>query len=289
MFEMEQISRSGSSLALLDNYSLEMTAKDVASLELANALIPVGTSISVTFLPGELVDSRVAAAAAAQNAGFRPVPHISARRLGSEADLGDYLARLQAEAGVDSVFIVAGDPPQPMGPFEDTLSVIRTGLLARHGIKRVGVAGHPEGHPEIGEAQLWQAMKAKLALLADLGHEAEITTQFSFDADPVLAWLSRLRAEGITAPVKIGVAGPASVKTLLRFAARCGVGATGKVMAKYGISITKLLNTAGPDRLIQIFADRLDPDLHGQVVLHFYPFGGLHKTAEWVRDYRESR
>jgi methylenetetrahydrofolate reductase (NADPH) len=104
----------------------------------------------------------------------------------------------------------------------------------------------------------------------------------------VLDWLAKLRDGGIAAPVRIGVPGPASVKTLLRFAARCGVGASASVMAKYGVSITKLLNTAGPDALIAELAASIDPARHGEVVLHFYPFGGLAKTAQWVRDFSTS-
>jgi len=266
---------------LLRGHSIEITAKDVNSLSEAAQLVPAGTSISVTFLPGEDVDARVAAAGAAKRLGFSPVSHVSARRLKSTAELETFLSRL-AQHGVESAFVVAGDPAQPEGPFEDALAVIQSGLLAKHGIGRVGISGYPEGHPQISEEKLWRALKDKHAALKVLGHECEITTQFGFDAGPVLTWLERVREEGIEAKVRVGVAGPASVKTLLRFAARCGVGASAKVMAKYGVSITKLLTTAGPDRIIEEFASGLNPRIHGDVALHFYPFGGVKNTAEWV-------
>jgi methylenetetrahydrofolate reductase (NADPH) len=272
--------------SLLNNYSIEMTAKDVAHLEQAADVIPQGTKIPVTFLPGETFEMRIAAAKRVRELGFLPIPHISARRLSSQEELEGYLADLQREVGTDHAFVVAGDPPQPMGPYEDALSIIRSGLLAKYGIRRVGISGYPEGHPDIGNEKLWQAMRDKKVAIVERGHDFAVVTQFSFDAEPVLAWLEEVRKAGIEATVRVGVPGPASVKRLLAFAARCGVGASTKVLSKYGISITKLLSTAGPDQIVQDYAAGLDPAKHGDVKLHFYPFGGLRATAEWVRDFR---
>jgi methylenetetrahydrofolate reductase (NADPH) len=272
--------------ALLNNYSIEMTAKDVPHLEAAADIIPQGTKIPVTFLPGETFDMRIAAAKRVRELGFLAIPHISARRLQSQAELESFLAGLQREVGTDHAFVVAGDPAQPMGPYEDALSIIRSGLLAKYGIRRIGIAGYPEGHPDIGNEKLWQAKRDKQAAILERGHDFAVVTQFVFDADPVLAWLEQVRQAGVQALVRVGVPGPASVKRLLAFASRCGVGASTKVMKKYGMSLAKLLSTAGPDRLIEEFAAGLDPARHGEVLLHFYPFGGLRATAEWIRDFR---
>jgi len=271
---------------LLANYSIEMTAKDVANLEQAADVIPQGTKIPVTFLPGETFEMRIAAAKRVRELGFLPIPHISARRLSSQQELEGFLACLQREVGTDHAFVVAGDPPQPMGPYEDALSIIRSGLLAKYGIRRVGISGYPEGHPDIGNETLWQAMRDKKIAIQERGHDFAVVTQFSFDAEPVLAWLEQVRNAGIQATIRVGVPGPASVKRLLALAARCGVGASTKVLSKYGISITKLLSTAGPDQIVEDYAAALDPAKHGDVLLHFYPFGGLRATAEWVRDFR---
>jgi methylenetetrahydrofolate reductase (NADPH) len=113
---------------------------------------------------------------------------------------------------------------------------------------------------------------------------ALVVTQFGFDPEAFLAWLKKLRALGIETPVRIGIPGPAGIKTLLRFASRCGVGASTSVMKKYGISITNLLGSAGPDKLVDTFAAKLC-DEHGRVRLHFYPFGGMVRTVEWIADY----
>src|SRR5258706_16418837 len=272
--------------ALLNNYSIEMTAKDLPHLEAAADIIPRGTKIPVTFLPGETFEMRIAAAKRVRDLGFLPIPHISARRLQSREELESFLAALQREVGTNHAFVVAGDPPQPMGPFEDALSIIRTGLLAKYGIRRIGISGYPEGHTDIGNTKLWQAKLDTQAAILERAHDFAVVTQFTFDAEPVLAWLEQVRKAGVHALVRIGVPGPASVKRLLAFASRCGVGASTKVMKKYGMSLTKLLSAAGPDRLIEQYAARLDPATHGEVLMHFYPFGGMRTTAEWIRDFR---
>ena len=134
---------------LLKNWSIEMTAKDVPHLEAAADLIPKGTKIPVTFLPGETFEMRIAAAKRVRELGFLPIPHISARRLQSQEELESFLGGLQREVGTDHAFVVAGDPPQPMGPYEDALSIIRSGLLGKYGIRadrHFGLPGRPSGH-----------------------------------------------------------------------------------------------------------------------------------------------
>jgi len=270
---------------LLRGLSIEITAKDHDKIDRLRGQVPGETPISITFLPGEDFDSRVLAACRVREAGFIPVPHISARRLHSSDDLDSFLAALTARASVDRVFVVGGDIAERAGPFSDALSVIRSGALALHGITQVGIAGYPEGHPDIADAVLHRALFDKLEALDAAGHKSWIATQFGFDSDPVLAWLAALRTR-TSVPVRIGVAGPASIKALLRFAARCGVGVSTKVMAKYGLSLTHLLGSAGPGPLIEELAEQLKPDVHGDVRLHFYPFGGLEKTADWIANFR---
>ena len=256
---------------LLADYSMEMTAKDVAHIVEASPAIAPGAQVSVTFLPNEHQDARVAAAATVRRLGFTPMPHISARRLKSIDDLRDYLGALRREVAPDRVFVVAGDADHPEGPYPDAMSVIRSGLLEAHGISHVGLAGYPGGHPHIPDETLQQALLKKRAALASRGLSSSIITQFGFDAEPVLDWIAALREAGVDDTIRVGVPGPTSIARLLKFAARCGVGASAKVMSKYGISMTRLLGHAGPDLLVKEFADQLDADRHGRVRLHFYP------------------
>jgi methylenetetrahydrofolate reductase (NADPH) len=269
---------------MADGYSLEMTAKELDGLREAAPLIRPGTQVAVTFLPGEEMEQRVEAAKLVRELGFEPIVHLSARRLTSEEELDNYLSRITTEAGVKRVFLIAGDPPEPEGPFADSLQVIESGLLEKHGITIAGVGGHPEGHPNNTADELWDWMDRKLAALRARGITPLVVTQFAFDDDAIVAWVKEMRERGIDVPVRLGVPGPAGIKRLLGFAKRCGVGASANVMKKYGISLTNLIGSAGPDKLVDSL-DRKLGDEHGRVRLHFYPFGALKASAEWINQY----
>ena len=269
---------------MVDGASLEITAKDVGALRAAAPGIAPATPIAITFLPGEDFAARVAATAAVRDLGFEPMPHFSARRIGSTAEFEDYLAAVVADAGVRRCFVIAGDRSEPEGPYADSSALIASGAFESNGIAAIGIGGHPEGHPNMTAAQCQQVLHAKCADISRRGMAPLIVTQFAFDAAPVLDWLLALRRDGIDAPVRLGVPGPASIRTLLRFAARCGVGASATILSKYGISLGKLLGSAGPDRLVDTLASGLTP-AHGAVRLHFYPFGGLDPTVAWINRY----
>jgi methylenetetrahydrofolate reductase (NADPH) len=272
---------------LLNDFSLEMTGKDVEHLLDARTAIPQGTRINVTFLGNEDLKARLRAARAVKDSGFVPVPHISARRLTSQAELEEFLGALQAAHAVGDVFAVAGDPATPQGPYEDALALIRSGELTRYGVREISIAGYPEGHPGIADDVLWSALENKAAALGREGLGGSIITQFGFDVDPVIAWIEAVRVRGIDLPIRVGVPGPAGIRRLLRYAARFGVGTSAGIAKKYGFSITNLMGTAGPDKFITELASRLRPEIHGEVKLHFYTFGGLGKTSAWIAAFRK--
>jgi methylenetetrahydrofolate reductase (NADPH) len=238
--------------------------------------------VSITYLANETDMARIAAAREIRRVGLVPMPHIAARRIDSAVVLDRLLDAFATEAAVDRLFVIAGDLAAPVGPFVDALAVIDLLRQRSYGLTAVGIAGYPEGHPQIATGQLDRARRDKVALLAASGLAVEIMTQFAFDAAPMVAWLDQLRAEGFTGRVRFGLPGPANVGTLLRFAARCGVGASTKVMAKYGASVTRLLHTAGPDRLYDGLAREITERADGNAGIHLYPFGGLRKMAEWA-------
>ena len=291
------IANPQAALELLQGYSLEMTGKDVPGLMEAKDSIPAGTKINVTFLGNEDLEMRVAAAKAVRDLGFMPVPHISARRLASRAQLEEFLSRLQDVGATESVFVVGGDPTTPEGPYEDSYDVIRTGLLLDYGVKEVSIAGYPEGHPDISDEVLWRALDEKSLSLVQQGLNATILTQFAFDTDPVLNWIDAVRARGITSTIRIGTPGPAGIKRLLGFARRFGIGANAMIVKKYGFSLTNLMGTAGPDKFVTdlsaMLADKAltapEGASTGPVKLHFYTFGGLLATADWAREYSRAQ
>ncbi|MFG3296782.1 methylenetetrahydrofolate reductase [Streptomyces sp. NPDC048179] len=286
---MSQLSTASAAVrtSLLEDFSLEMTGKDVPKLEEASHLIPQGTRINVTFLGNENLPMRLDAARAVKRLGFVPVPHFSARRLGSRADFEQFLAGLQADGTETDVFAVGGDPARPEGPYEDSLALIESGLLREHGVRHVGISGYPEGHPAISGEKLWSALRDKSAAIAAQGLDGSIITQFGFDVDPVLTWVERVRDEGMDLPIRIGVPGPAGARRLMGYAARFGVGTSASIAKKYGLSLTNLMGTAGPDRFLHALADGYDPERHGTVKIHFYTFGGLKATSEWIGQFRK--
>jgi methylenetetrahydrofolate reductase (NADPH) len=262
-----------------------MTGKDAPALPEAQAFLPPGTRVNVTFLGNENTELRSNAARAVKQAGFVPVPHISARRLVSEDALAEFLKTLNDAGASDHVFVISGDPARPEGPYEDALVLIKRAPLDEFGVKTVSVSGYPEGHPGISEKTLWAALEGKVAALAGQGRSGDIITQFGFDVDPVVGWIEQVRSRGIPLPIRVGVPGPAGIRRLLSYAGRFGVATSAGIAKKYGFSLSNLLGTAGPDRFITELARRLDTDRHGVVGLHFYTFGGLQPTAQWIRDF----
>lgn len=279
--------RTAVSTSLLEDFSLEMTGKDVPKLEEARDTIPQGTRINVTFLGNEDLEMRLAAARAVKRLGFVPVPHISARRLGSRDDFERFLAGLHADGTSDNVFVVGGDPAHPEGPYADSLSLIDTGLLQEYGVRHVGISGYPGGHPAIDGGALWSALQDKHTALAAEHLEGGIITQFGFDVDPVLAWVEEVRRRGIGLPIRIGVPGPAGIKRLMSYASRFGVGTSASIAKKYGFSLTNLMGTTGPDRFLRDLAAAQDPARHGRLKIHFYTFGGLKATSDWATRFRK--
>ena len=267
---------------VLDDFSMEMTGKDVAKVENAASVIPPGTRINVTFLENEDLDMRVTAAAAVKRLGFTPVPHISARRIKSQQMLEEYLAGLRDIGAAENVLVIGGDPTVPMGPYAESLAVIESGVLPQYGVKHISMGGHPSGDPNIPADVLMPAIEKKAAALAKLGLPGTIITQVDFDVDRVLQWVADVRKHGVDVPIRVGVPGPASVKLLLGFASRLGISTSATIAKKYGLSVTNLLGKAGPEHFIRDLQAGLDPDKHGVVKLHFYTFGGFKTTAEWI-------
>ncbi len=285
---MMNASLSERAIHITDDYSMEVSARDVTALATAAARMVPGSTISIPYLPGQDDDSRLAAARAVRQLGFAPMPHLSARRIASPAALDSFIQSAVAEAGVERCFVIAGDPSTPMGPFADSSSLIETGVFERAGIKVLGVGGHPEGHPVMNPADRWDVLERKCDSIASRGMTPLIITQFGFDAEIVLTWLQTLRERGIQHPVRVGVPGPAGIAVLARYAALCGVSACASMWSKYGISLGRLFGTAGPD----VFVDRLAAgltDAHGKVNLHFFPFGGVVQSVNWIEQYRSHR
>jgi methylenetetrahydrofolate reductase (NADPH) len=269
---------------LLAGASVELSTRDPAEIDACANLLESGTRVFISVPPGQTYHGTVALAVRLRNAGFCPVPHVAARKIVSRDALDEYLASAVSEAAVDSAFVIAGDNERPSGPFESSLALLETGLFQRYGITRIGVAGYPEGHPGIAPSALAAALAAKKSLARQSGLELQVVTQFCFEAAPVLAWVAKVKGHGI--PVRIGLAGPASLPRLLRFAALCGIGNSVRALKARPQAITRLLVEAGPEVVVRELSRHADSPIGG---LHFFSFGGLVRTARWLRAIREGR
>jgi methylenetetrahydrofolate reductase (NADPH) len=238
----------------------------------------------VAHTPKASVDDVVRVAVKAQSLGFRASPHIVARRLSSERALQDALRQL-SDAGVEQVLLVAGDLERPVGKFTSTLQLMDTGLLETSAIKRIGVAGHPEGHKSIGPAAMLAALRYKQAFGVRTGIQVHIVTQFGFNPEAICAWDRQMTEQGITLPVHVGIAGPTPPHKLIKFALQCGVSASLHSFAKNMGAMANLarLATTSDEMLLGLIRGRAEYSGSRLVQPHFYAFGGTMATATWLR------
>jgi methylenetetrahydrofolate reductase (NADPH) len=237
------------------NASVEVSARGRPIPELTEWWRP-GSEVFLPWLPGDEAAHQVQVARAIAQAGFHPVPHIAVRRLKSERELSEFLARAAGEASVSRLLVIAGDVDQPNGPFGSSLDALVSGLPQQHGIKQIYVAGHPEGHPRVPREIMDEALRQKLA------------------------WG---RQEECSEPVRIGITGPANPATLLKFALRCGVGNSVRALHRQAGRFTRLLTETAPDALVD---DLVSAAAEGKIRLpefHIFPFGGLRTAARWIR------
>jgi methylenetetrahydrofolate reductase (NADPH) len=275
--------------AVLGDISLEAVMPSAGELHDAASALPTGSSIYLTDLPNRSDDKLTQVATGAFMRGLKPVPHIAARNVSSEKKLGDLLTRLVSSAGVKKIMLIGGDRDRAAGPFEHAIQLIESGILETSGISEIGIAGYPEGHPNISEDVLRVALREKLEAAERSGLKAHIVTQFCFDAWPVVTWLRALRASGVNNQVRIGMAGPASIPSLLKFAQRCGVRASAKGFARHASSIGKLLTRATPAEMVTELAEAAASENLGEIATHVYSFGGLAQSAKWLRDAKNGK
>jgi methylenetetrahydrofolate reductase (NADPH) len=280
---------------LVRGFSIEATVRtpNVAA-DCAHWLAP-GTRVYISMLPGQTYQQTAALAVRLARAGLKPVPHVTARGLASLQTAADFLARVNSEAGVDRVLLLGGDRSMVAGPFESSAALLATGLLARHGMRGIEVAGYPEGHPGIAEPLLQVALEQKVKLSREQGVELGVLTQFSFRPDRIAAWTRQVQAAHANLPVAVGIAGPANVTTLLKYAMRCGVAASVGMLGKQSGSVLRLLSEAGPEPVVHalaaqaVVAQAVKVDAAQFARCHLFSFGGIERTARWARAVEEGR
>ncbi|HEX4004271.1 MAG TPA: methylenetetrahydrofolate reductase [Candidatus Acidoferrales bacterium] len=274
---------------MLKGFSIELNPGDGKVMDAAPGRLEPGTEVFLTWIPGTNPMETIAPAGKLRKAGLFPTPHIGARHVESAAQLEEFASRLAAE-GVDRVLIIGGDRDKPAGPYDSSLAVMQSGILQKAGITRINIGAFPEGNPAIPDALLIPALPAKVNFAKSNGLQTTIVTQFCFDAEPILKWLHLIRGQGIDLPIRVGLAGPASIISLTRYALKCGVGNSIKVLTEKP-AFAKLLVDKGPEPIIRDVAAGIGPAEGGKLPLgitglHFFVFGGFNKTVDWIQAQR---
>lgn len=272
--------------AFLQGYSIEVMPRTAEKVEDFRAILPKGTRVYVAHIEGTPIEDMVATAKRIAGEGFDVMPHFPARIIKDKATLADWIARYQGEANVRQALLLAGGVTAPHGDYHSSMQLLESGLFG--GFDRLHVAGHPEGNKDIdkdGDAVIMQALAWKQAFANTSDAKFAIATQFCFEADPVIAWANKLAEAGISMPIHIGIAGPAKLQTLIKFAIACGVGPSLRVLQKRAMDVTKLLLPYEPTEVAGALAAHkaATPGFNIEQV-HFFPLGGIKTNAQWVID-----
>lgn len=277
--------KSGALAAFLKGASIEVMPRTAEKIEDFTAILPRGTRVYVAHIEGTPIDDMVATAARLRRAGMEPMPHFPARIIKDRATLDDWIARYRGEADVDQALLLAGGVATPHGDFAHSMHLLESGAF--DGFRRLHVAGHPEGNRDIdrdgsmknvSDALAW---KQKFSETTDA--DMAIATQFCFDAKPVIDWAAAIKAAGIDLPVHIGIAGPAKLQTLIKFAIACGVGPSLKVLQKRAMDVTKLLIPYEPTEILNdLAAHKAASPAFNIEAVHLFPLGGIKPSADWL-------
>ena len=273
--------------AFLQGYSIEVMPRTAEKVEDFRALLPTGTRVYIAHIDGTPIEEMVATARRLADEGFTAMPHFPARIIKDRATLTDWVARYR-DVGVRQGLLLAGGVAQPVGDFHTSMQLLESGAF--DGFERLHVAGHPEGNKDIdpdgSDRMVMEAARWKSAFAERSDAQMAMATQFCFDAGPVIDWVNRLQAEGVALPVHIGVAGPAKLQTLIKFAIACGVGPSLKVLQKRAMDVTKLLMPYEPtDVLAALAAHKAAHPGFGIEQVHFFPLGGIKTNAQWVTEH----
>jgi len=289
-----QVSAPAALSRFIDGFSIEVMPRTAEKIDDFRTILPEGTRVYVAHIEGTPIEDMVATAKRITAEGFAVMPHFPARIIADENMLADWIARYQGEAGIDQALLLAGGVDQPHGKFHCSMQLMETGLFDKAGFKRLHVAGHPEGNKDIdpdgSDKNVLAALRWKQAFSRRTDAEMALATQFCFEAKPVIAWVDRLQREGIDLPVHIGIAGPAKLQTMIKFAMTCGVGASLRVLQRRAADVAKLVLPFTPEEVLTELAIHKanNPDF-GIAQVHFFPLGGITKTSEFTNEFGAAR
>lgn len=265
--------------------SIEVSPKQAVELPDLPGLFPRGVRVYITDIGTDRTETLVAAARRVKDLGYTPVPHFASRRLSTKTALETRVRAMTGEAGVTDVLVIGGGLEKPAGDFASTMEVLETGFFDKYGVTDIGVAGHPEGSPDFSEEVAVNALRLKKSFGERTGARVRIATQFGFDGEKFITWAEGLREHGIDLPVHLGVAGPAKITTLVKYAAMCGVGNSLDFFKRRTRSLATLATSHSPESVVGPIETHVQTHPHSAIKqIHVFPFGGIKKAAEWLEE-----
>ena len=273
---------------LLKGYSIETTPNVYSKYGKFLDLVPLENSIYVTYLPDEDVKKVIETCKKLTQEGYDVIPHLPARTIKDVSDLENYLGSLSEKAGCKKILVIGGGGKQK-GNISSSMDVLKTDLLSKFNFQEVGLAGHPEGNPDISQEEIDKAIIEKNTFALNTDLKLYLATQFFFEASSLANWERKLNSLNNNLEIHAGIPGPATLKTLFGYATSCGIGNSIRFLSKQAMNITKLATTRTPDKLISDLADYKELNPSSKLTkLHFYAFGGIKKTSDWLHNFTKN-
>ena len=272
----------------LNSYTIETTPNVYEKYGNFSEFLDKKHSVYITFLPDEKSENVVETAKKLKLEGYDVIPHLPARTVKNNEVLEKYIGELAEEAGCSKILIIGGGGNQA-GKISSTMDVLKTDLLSKFNFKSVGVAGHPEGSPDISKDALDLAIIEKNKFSLNVDFKMYLATQFFFEAKSLIQWEKHLNTINNKLDIHAGIPGPASIKTLINYARSCGIGNSLRFLTKQAFNLTKLATLNTPDKLIYDLANYVETNKSTNLKnIHFYAFGGMKKTSEWLNHLNDS-
>ena len=272
----------------LVDFSIEVMPRTASKIESFNEILPQNTRVYIAHIEGVPIEEMVETAKRLSNEGFDVMPHFPARIIKDKDTLENWIQRYQDEAGVEQALLLAGGVSRPYGSFETSMQLVETELFEKYNFKHLHFAGHPEGNKDIDHDNSTKNVESALSWKQKFKERTDInlalTTQFCFEANPVIEWADSLVKNGIDIPVHIGVAGPAKLQALIKFSIACGVGPSLRVLQKRAKDVKKLLLPFEPNDFLETLAEHKKENPNFNITnVHFFPLGGIDVNASWIK------
>lgn len=267
-------------ISLIDGFTIELNPK--VRHKINSIPLEKKNNVYITYLPDASENDILETIEFVSKNNLTPITHLPARTMKNLDHVRQFLSQVRERTDSKKILVIGGGGNQ-LGQITSSLEILNSGLLEENDFNKIGIAGHPEGSPDISQETIDNFLNDKFELTKTKGLNLELVTQFFFDAAPFINWCEELTKKKITIPVRVGFPGPASFKTLLNFGLMSGVGNSINFLKKNSSKVSDLLTkTSNDEMLISLaeFANKNSP----LKSFHCFPFGGFEKTCLWLNE-----